>query len=428
MIRKTLTLITAFLCLSAHANLYKCNEVNGDPIEVEESKRLLKVETDKTDPHWIKNNSNLARMHKVHDQKKMPFLIYYATDSAEPFMRYSVNFELAQLEKNCKATSDVNFAALLNSLYIESNEILICKNNHLQKINLTQFPDLDFRLKLKRKSIGEGDHTINEMGPMSFLVKYESHINKPFNEYPLAHPDFLHDLIELVITNEQLFPTEKYMPFLNLKSHGSTETVLSGLHSCQVKAKIKTQKEITKLILKGDAEKLNSFKTLQDISQDLSSYSRLMNQLNLGKNSGVGGDTNLGDTNLGDTNLGDTNLGDTNLSDAIAGLGADNGLGSEYSFGSYHVALNAVLANLFNPDNGRVLGFLMLESCDTNRDASFHHANLENVLGFYSAKHSLWYRNLNWWAILSKAQGSTQKLVELLDGDTKEIVNIKVIY
>jgi hypothetical protein len=421
MIRKTLTLFTAVLCLNAQANLYKCEDVNGEPVKVDESHRIPKVEIHKTDPYWINDNLSTARMHESHNQNKTPFLIYYAIDSAEPFMKYSVNYEIAQLEKNCIGSSNVNFVALLNSLYVESNEFILCKNQRFQKVNLSQFPDLDFRLKVKHKSIGEGDHTINEMGPMSFLVKYEANINKPFSYFPLAHPDFLHELIELVINEKGLFPTNKYMPFLNLKSHGSSETVLSGLHSCQVRAKTKTQKEIVTLILKGDAEKLNSFNTSHEISQNLISYNELIDKLNLGTKA-FGGDATLGDTNLGDTNLGDTNLGD-----AISGLGANNGLGSEFAFGSYHVALNAVLADLFNPENGRVLGFLMLESCDTNRDAAFHHANLENVLGFYSAKHSLWYRNLNWWAILSKAQGSTRKLIELLDSDTKKIINIKVL-
>lgn len=69
----------------------------------------------------------------------------------------------------------------------------------------------------------------------------------------------------------------------------------------------------------------------------------------------------------------------------------------------------------------------MLESCDTNRDSDLFHSYLNNIYGYYSAKHSLWYRNLNWWDLLEAAEGSSTKLVELLKTKTAQIQNFEVI-
>jgi hypothetical protein len=202
--------------MNSYANLYRCSEADGKPELIAADEPVAKMGVDRTEAHWVQG----AQEHVIHSQNKIPFLIYYAVDSAEPFMQLSTKYEVAQLEKNCKASSNVNFAALLNSLYLETNEIIVCKDQSLQKINLTQFPDLDFKLKRKLKSIGEDDHTTSDFGPMSFQVRYKANINKPFLLFPLAHPDFLYDLVELLITEERFFPTEKYLPFLNLKAHG----------------------------------------------------------------------------------------------------------------------------------------------------------------------------------------------------------------
>src|SRR6478735_5796258 len=77
---------------------------------------------------------------------------------------------------------------------------------------------------------------------MSYFVRKKKVVNEAFYNFPLAHPDFLYDLVNLIKNDKSLFHQDEYMPFLNLKSHGSRQNVLSGLHDCQIQAKTLSQK------------------------------------------------------------------------------------------------------------------------------------------------------------------------------------------
>jgi hypothetical protein len=233
--------------------------------------------------------------------------------------------------------------------------------------------------------------------------------------YPLAHPDFLYSLIDFLISEETLFPTRAYLPLLNLKSHGSDQTVLSGLYSCQINAKSKSQNEIiSKSLNKKEQKTLNS---LSNTASHLNNVDQVLEKLNLGTKAGLGRESSLGQ---------ESNLGrESSLGTAYFSLGTDDGLGTDFAFGLYHVALNAVLNDLFNKKNNRYLGFLMLESCDTIRNIGFNHANQDNILGIYSAKYSLWYRNLNWWEIFKESEGSVIKLLGSIEESTSKIINLK---
>lgn len=408
------------------ANLYNCSSFKSKPKKISES---IKTELNfVTATPFIKssklNNENL--------KGKLPFLIYYAIDSSEAFMQYSVRYELGKLIETCKSNSNVNFVGLINSLYVKKNQILVCKNNKSSYVDIANYPSLNEKLNLKKKFIVLGDHTNDELGPMTYRELYFKEANKPFGKYPLAHPDFLYDLVNHVIKDKDLFPSDRYAPFLNLKSHGSEMNVLSGMYDCQSKAKELSAKKIVEAVLsKSELKLLSKLNTPDLIAKNSNQYEKIIRKLELGDSRGVGDFSNsdLGNERMGNERMGNERMSieGSGLGNAFFGLGVNEGLGTEYAFGTAHVQLNWVLQDLFETGSQRTLGFLMLESCDTNRDPELFHSYLDNVLGYYSAKKSLWYRNLNWWSLLERAEGSSVKLVEILKEETPKIPNIEVV-
>ncbi len=220
------------LCaLPLKAGLYNCDTPDGTPHVLPsegESKITFETKAPYFKPYHLKDNLH---------QNKTPFLIYYAVDSSEAFMQYSVRFEIGKLQESCTKSPNVNFVAFLNSLYVDKNQFIYCKNSILRYRDISNYPALNDSLKSKRKFISIGDHTEDDLGPLTYRVRYFVHSNESFGRYPLSHPDFLYDLISFAITEEELFPSDKYIPFLNLKSHGSDNRVLAGMHECQEKAK-----------------------------------------------------------------------------------------------------------------------------------------------------------------------------------------------
>ena len=403
----------------AWAGLYSCSESSTDPVYVPADPNFeLTYET--TDSTFLSFQKD-ANLYK----NKTPFLIYYAIDSTEAFMQYSVKFEVAKLQESCLRSKNVNFAAFLNSLYIEKNQFIFCKNQQLHYLNLNKFPRLNDLLKLKRNFISTGEHAeSDDLGPNTYLVRYFTHSNEPFGRYPLAHPDFLFDLINLVTTEETLFPHKKYIPYLNLKSHGSATKVLAGMHQCQERAKeLSSNKIVESILTKEEISFLNDAYLEPTKDSELKKYDDIINKLQLGSDQGgMDEENDLGEHRLGENRL---NFQKNGLGQVLQGLGTSQGLGVEFSFGTGQVHLNWVLDDLFNNESDRVLGFLMLESCDTNRNPQLFHSYLYNVLGFYSAKHSLWYRNLNWWTMLEKADNSSINLINIIKEETSKIPNIK---
>lgn len=421
MILKTFFFLLAVaLTCDLWAGLYTCNESTANPeyVPVDTSVHLT-YET--TDPTFLSFHQS-DELYK----NKTPFLIYYAIDSSEALMQYSVRFEIAKLQESCLQSKNVNFAALINSLYVEKNQIIICKNQQLDYVNLEKYPHLNQLLKLKREFISSGEHAeSDDLGPNTYQVRYFTHSNEPFGRYPLAHPDFLYDLINLVTTEETLFPSNRYIPYLNLKSHGSETKVLAGMHQCQEKAKVLSANKVVENILDNEEITfLNKIVLGPEMGANIEKYDRALSKLQLGSDQGI---NQFEEDDLGETKLGETKLSfqENGLGAVIQGLGVSQGLGLDFSFGTAHIHLNWVLSDLFDNESDRVLGFLMLESCDTNRDPKLFHSYLYNVLGFYSAKHSLWYRNLNWWTMLEKAENSSINLMNIVKEETSKIPNIK---
>lgn len=434
--KKLIALLFLFSTL-ANAGLYQCNTSDGKPKLIENPVEK-KISFEQAEPYFHPN----ALHPFMHSKNLAPYLIYYAIDSSEPFMQYSVKYEIAKLRQACEKSEKVNFVAILNSLYVDKNEFIVCKNKTYRHVNLNAFKELDQSLKAKRVYLLEGDHTKELPGKMKYLVRYKQVVNEAFYNFPLAHPDFLFDLIHLVKNEKSLFHVDEYMPFLNLKSHGSRQNVLSGLHECQIQAKTMSQKAYLdklqeKLLLTSSERYMLDQKNYSFI---LPQVEKVLEKLALGESFGVGGKDSLGrefmgKEFMGKEFMGKEFMGKEFMGDAIAGLGNSEGMGADYSFGTYHIALSSVLIHLFNDfdiptkaeeDKARFLGFVMLESCDTNRNVKFHQEALELVLGSYSAKHSLWYRNLNWWSILEEANGSTEEMVRRLQHYTPMIQNIIV--
>lgn len=404
--RYILILITSlYFNFECKASLYQCDKPEASPILVDTSPK--KINLSYKSATW--NES-------IRSNNKTPYLIYYVVDSAEPFMKHSVFFESANLIKKCSDGININFALILNSLYTERNQIIVCKDKALRFINLSDFPAIDSNLLLKREHIKNGDHTLNDRGPMKYLVKYENSINETFYKYPLAHPDFLHDLLNFIQTEKTLFAKSKYMPFVHLKSHGSEKTILSGLHNCQLEAKTRAQRDqMNKILNKSDRSFLNEINSVEDALKNLEEFDIVISKLGLGTNAGTVGNLNLGNYNLGNYNLG-----------SVAGLGETYGLGADLSFGLYHVTLNAVFDDLY-AKNKQLIGFLMLESCESRRDSTFTLIYMKSIQGYYSASQSLWYRNFDWWNLLQTSQNSSKELIKILKNESEYIKNIEIM-
>lgn len=401
---------------NAWSNIYICSSPSAKPVTTNESiKSELILSTSL--PYIESNKTNVKNL-----ENKSPFLIYYAVDSKEEFMQNSVRFEVAKLLNNCRQNSNVQFVAFLNSLYVDQNSFILCKNKKVSFLNFNKFSEIDKKLKVKRKYFSRKGQKEYEYGPLDYLVDLQT-ADSPYFYYPLAHPDFLYDLVSFTILNQDLFPSDKYAAFLNLKSHGSESTVLSGLHSCQEKAKNLTSKKIIKKILtRSEIEILKKLNSPIKVEREMEIFEKIVSKLDLGSVHGIGS-----------FNEDEEKLGNDRLSIFSDGLGNglsqlhSTGLGASLSFGTDQANLGWVLRDIFINGSDKSLGFLMLESCETNRNPYVYHKYISNVFGYYTAKKSLWYRNLNWWELLERAEGSSEKLVEILKVATAKIPNIEVV-
>jgi hypothetical protein len=414
-----LTLAFILSSVPSFAGLYQCKSPDAEPTLLPENSK--KISYVKKAPYVVE----YAKDERAHANKK-PFLIYYAIDTEEPFMQISVKYELAELRKACERSEHVNYVAFLNSKVMNGGGDYVftyCKNKTFAEYNIKQNkPDLHEKLKIKRAALWEGDQGDTLQSPFEFTSRFSPEVTRAFYDYPFAHPDFVYEMINLAISEESLFPSSEFIPYLNLKSHGNNTSVLSGLQSCQKKSKIESQKEVLKKVLGSNAEFLTGGLPYYFLKQ----YGEMADKIALGPKIGKTKQPGMGDYSLGDYSLGDYSLGEYSLGDAISGLGASEGLGAEFAFGLTHAGLSRVIHRLFNEKNERFVGFVMLESCDTNRKHEYHQANLPFVLGMYSAKSSLWYRNLNWWELLEDAKGSSIRLIEAVSFQTSTIDNIVV--
>ena len=396
---KTISFAVLCLSFSSGASIFKCKSPTDtpqfDPVTIE-----VQIKTEVVEPYFYTEASNKSAY-----SNRKPFLFYYVIDSAEPYMQLAVNYELEKLKSSCLDSEDVNFAFVRNSQYVSSKNFYICKNKNFATISITDYPVFWQKLQIKEAFLGTGDHTTNTLGPMNHLVHYKEITNAAFAKFPLAHPDFLLDFLRLILDQPEFFPSSEYMPFLNLKSHGSQRTVLSGLYECQIKAKTLSQEKfLSEHFSKEELEII--------YSANNSDRETLLDRLLLGNK---GGDYSM---------RADRGMSSTAGLGILNGLGETSGLGANFVFGTYNISLNGVFDTLIREGHDK-LGFMMLEACDTNREAELNLYN-DQVLGFYSAKKSLWYRNLNWWTFLAEAKGDSFKLNQILDRETRQILNFEV--
>ncbi len=388
----------------AQAGIYRCSDINGKPEDTSSG-------TVKMIPHQTPAFILPGAIQRAENMSQKPFLIYYAIDPDELFMQFAVNFEVSKLEESCRNSAVTNFAIIRNSQFLSSREFIICKNKQLSTVKLSRFPEFDRLLLAKQRIISEEDMTLEDKNPLlKFPVSYEKSVNATIAKFPLSHPDFLYGFIHLLITDKSLFPSDEFIPFLNVKSHGSANFVLSGLYPCQLEAKNKSQSEFVRAKLPVEEQVNPSEKSLEVMGLGANvGYGMYPERLNAvtGLNAVAGLNSIVG-------------------LNSITGLSSGHGLGADTAFGTYQVAMNAILSELFKEEEGKVMGFVMFEACDTNRNSTFNNAYLEYTLGYYSAEHSLWYRNLNWWTLLEEGKGSTSRLLTILDRESSRIPNFEI--
>jgi hypothetical protein len=245
-------------------------------------------------------------------------------------------------------------------------------------------------------------------------------------------------------TQTELFPQDRFLGFLHLKSHGSTDLLLTGLTDAQLKSKQTCQNDL----IARERAKANVTWTVPVVTQDAAGQPQppsafkygsagfevsaadreLISLLHLDK-TGNDGKAGLGSpTDGGGDGL---DVGSSiNLSTGIGGLGT-TGLSAANHFGSSQQALLMAL-RLLREDDGMKngLGFVFLESCESKfRDKPLfgdYLSDSEDVKGYYSAIGSLWFRNIDWdaffrdWAL---AAGDAQAFQTRMIAATKKMPN-----
>ena len=352
--------------------------------------------------------------------KSKAALIYYAVDTSEPFMQASVDEEIRALRRSCNPSlPNVNWIVFTNSYYFGdgtsagSKKFLMCKNGHGGDQVMHFPPSLVSRIEEKRQWIAQPLN--NQKNPLKIQVPYPSEVASTFGQYPLAHPDILHDLMDYA--GEQ-FSANTYTPFLHLKSHGSRTIILTGLTAEQTEKKALCQKKT------------------------IASKGITLGQIGLGQ---VGlGQVGLGQVGLGQVGLGQVGLGQVGLGQVGLGVGNPGGLGAS-GLGEHGLSTanhfgspsNFVLASIFDVGStasspeSMYFGFVMLESCDSNVPAQSFTGRLlgltNKIDAYYSAAGSLWYRNLNWDELFATWSGghdpTPASLQALLIQKTSQIPN-----
>lgn len=409
---KLLSIIIFVISLNSQANIYRCSSPGADP---DKESISLKITTVTTSEPFIKG---YIEDDEVKEYLKRPFLIYYAVDSEEPFMQYSVKYENARLRKECENNKHVNFISFLNTDYKSPKSFFrVCKNQIYKELKYSDYPRLGKKLEFIRVAISQGDHTRRLPGDLMHLIHYKEENNRVFYNYPLSHPDFLNEVLQFVTNEKTLFPATQWTTFMNLKSHGSPEVVLSGLHECQLKAKVNQQKDSLKEVL-TNAE--IAFLESADFYRSTQRVEELLQRFNLGEQTLAQKLSNKPDfPTLEKPTLEKPTLGN------VTGLGVDAGLGVDLTAGLYHYHLSSILARTYNSIDINTLGFLFLESCDSNRKMEQHQEYILGNLAIYSAKNSLWYRNINWWDHLSKHGQSSFDLINSLRDASSRVPNFE---
>ena len=212
---------------------------------------------------------------------KKQALLYYAVDSADPFMQIAVDYEVRTLIKTCNPTTKANFVAILNSHYVNpsNRRLMICRSGVFTK---EEFPrnlflekmldaasdpnfvvtkeDMFDELMEGLKDVANEKEESPKEPPATMLIYHPVGLNGPpmfralFKQYPLAYIGALRSIWAHVIS--KVFPTEEFTTHLHLKSHGSSSLALTGLTSELLEFKRQDQFAVW--------EKLNAKRRSQD--------------------------------------------------------------------------------------------------------------------------------------------------------------------
>lgn len=416
------------------------------------------------------------------DRNKEAAIIYYTVDTKELYFQGAVAQEIKQLKRVCDGSPTarkINWIVLANSHYTSGSPsaFLVCKQGKLlAPVPYSKYPQLTKKIERVRQLIQAGSSSAAYQSELDFPTKFPStsEIKKSYAEAPFAHPEVFKLLMEFA--QQEFFSPKTYLPFLHLKSHGSSRLFLTGLTDTQTDNKTKCQNA---LLDKALREK-NPSLTVDQLNQkalkiknsvaiqygkigmtnepavdELISLVRLgkvglgklpagLNQAEPGLNTeadpllGIEGDPLLnieGDPILsieGDPTLGffsEATLGGGVMASlGSAGLGTV-GLGTVNHFGSDQTQFLAVIRWLNQNKNFGSLGFVFAESCESKvSDKKLVEQAFQTPMlgGYYSASGSLWFRNLDWDFILrvwSLKGGNSQDLQNYIVAISQRVPN-----
>jgi hypothetical protein len=353
-----------------------------------------------------------------------PAIIYYVVNTDEHFMRNAVDYELRLLKKTCNEKLKANWIAFVNSHYTKGDsrglarEYLICKNGFF---SVKQYPESVVKsLEDKRVLLREANTSKTEdtKGLLTYHLDYKKYIypeteekgvsenkhdlGEAFFKYPFVYPDFIFANLDLALKH---FPSNGYAHILHIKSHGSINNVMIPLLPPQIAKKDQSLREYM------DERGANLPKIKQEeigihSIGDFDIWEKELEKVNL---SSVDPDFSLSADNGNNFNY-------TDLFKLPEHMGVDNigGLNGQGDFGLAQPYLDKVILDVLSKHSydGQLITTIV-ESCMSNISYdNYYKLTHSNML--YSANGVLWYRNINWFDLLSKSEGDLRKLGEML--------------
>lgn len=356
-------------------------------------------------------------------QTRAPALIYYAVDSAEPFMQLAIDYEIRQLRAACEAHATTNWIIILNSAVVAHRAFEVCRAGRFEE-RVVDYSSIDLALSYA----SDPDFQL-ELHPLALRFPPEAsdafkHFNRYYATYPLTNADVLFNLMATVATD--VFPAAAYELFLQVKAHGSPL-----LAATAPDAEALTQKQV---------HQRHSWQNL--VAAGVTSETLV--ELTPGS-AGVGREPPMARALLDRIGLG-----------AITALQDDAASNPErlplvHGLGRYFLGIDARSDRNYFGISGETLAkvsralsdelmldaafaFLFFETCDSRIQAESTLALNEalrfssRLAAYYSAAGSLWFRNLDWDVLFEdlSARPTAAHLQDLLMVATARVPNFIV--
>lgn len=274
-------------------------------------------------------------------------LLYYAVDTAEPFMQKAVEHELSQLRSVC-GQSVAEWMAFVNSRFPQFEW---CRLGQIRTVSASFLPDG----LLERIADPTSDY--NQRSP--YALAHSKDLNPLYQTYPMTHPEVFERVVRFAAEHYE----DRAGLVVHVKSHGSDVASITGLTAAQVEQKTIAQQRAMRLagpdgdLFLGD---VGRGRKLEELTESLSN-----------ENGALGSE--LADIEQGFT-----------------------GLGAASSFGTEKRHLLAMYEDFLHEP---AVHFLITESCHGGMSL-FDNRQHVNAFG---TSGSLWYRNLDWDVLLAES-------------------------